>query len=184
MALLTSLRGSLCIYQGEELALQEADVAFEDLTDPYGIRFWPAYKGRDGCRTPMVWEGNVDNGGFTTGKPWLPVSDAHKAASVDTQGKGSVLSAYRQILKFRSAHQAIQTGDITFLQSTGEVMAFTREDQKEKLLFVFNLERTPTTWTLPEGMSVTTNLIPGFTASAVGSTINLNGLDAFCARLN
>ncbi len=184
VALLTSLRGSLCIYQGEELALQEADVAFEDLTDPYGIRFWPAYKGRDGCRTPMVWEGGADNGGFTTGKPWLPVSDAHKAASVDTQGEGSALSAYRQILKFRAAHQAMQTGDITFLQAAGEVMAFKREDQNEKLLFVFNLERSPTTWTLPEGMPVTTNLIPGFTASAAGTTINLNGLDAFCARLN
>ena len=54
--LLVSLRGSICLYQGEELGLEEADIAFEDLRDPYGIRFWPAFKGRDGCRTPMVWE--------------------------------------------------------------------------------------------------------------------------------
>ncbi|WP_266096800.1 alpha-amylase family glycosyl hydrolase, partial [Acinetobacter baumannii] len=53
-ALLFSLRGSVCIYQGEELGLSEANLAFEDLQDPYGIRFWPEFKGRDGCRTPMV----------------------------------------------------------------------------------------------------------------------------------
>jgi alpha-glucosidase len=31
-------------------------ISLEDLQDPYGIRFWPAFKGRDGCRTPMVWD--------------------------------------------------------------------------------------------------------------------------------
>ena len=48
------------MYQGEELGLGEASVAFEDLQDPYGITFWPNFKGRDGCRTPMPWE-NLDN---------------------------------------------------------------------------------------------------------------------------
>ncbi|MCB1435221.1 MAG: alpha-glucosidase, partial [Alphaproteobacteria bacterium] len=52
VTLLSSFRGSICLYQGEELGLEEAEIAYEDLTDPYGIRFWPAYKGRDGCRTP------------------------------------------------------------------------------------------------------------------------------------
>ncbi len=39
LMLLLLLRGSVCLYQGEELALPEADVAFEDLQDPYGIEF-------------------------------------------------------------------------------------------------------------------------------------------------
>src|SRR5690606_5593907 len=56
LVLLMCLRGSVCIYQGEELGLPEAELAFEDLRDPYGIEFWPAYKGRDGCRTPMPWD--------------------------------------------------------------------------------------------------------------------------------
>ena len=71
--LLVSLRGSICLYEGEELGLEEAELAFEDLRDPYGIRFWPAFKGRDGCRTPMVWESGQPNAGFTSGKPWLPI---------------------------------------------------------------------------------------------------------------
>ena len=73
IALLACLRGSICLYQGEELGLEEAEIAFEDLRDPYGIRFWPGFKGRDGCRTPMVWEAAAPNAGFSSGKPWLPV---------------------------------------------------------------------------------------------------------------
>ena len=61
LAVILSLRGSVCLYQGEELGLGEADVAFEDLQDPYGIRFWPKFKGRDGARTPMPWESNSTN---------------------------------------------------------------------------------------------------------------------------
>ncbi|EQD65727.1 alpha amylase catalytic region, partial [mine drainage metagenome] len=52
-ALALCLRGSICVYQGEELGLPEAEVPFEALRDPYGIAFWPNFKGRDGCRTPM-----------------------------------------------------------------------------------------------------------------------------------
>ena len=76
ITLLACLRGSICLYQGEELGLEEAEIAFEDLRDPYGIRFWPGFKGRDGCRTPMVWEAPPPNAGFSSGKPWLPVPQA------------------------------------------------------------------------------------------------------------
>ena len=41
VAVLCSLRGSICLYQGEELGLGEAEVPFEALQDPYGITFWP-----------------------------------------------------------------------------------------------------------------------------------------------
>ena len=84
-ALLMSLRGSVCLYQGEELGLGEAELTFEDLQDPYGIRFWPEFKGRDGCRTPMVWENGAQNGGFSSAKPWLPVPHDHLARAVDKQ---------------------------------------------------------------------------------------------------
>ena len=179
IALLSALRGSLCIYQGEELGLPESDVAFEDLTDPYGIRFWPAYKGRDGCRTPMVWEAEAPNAGFTGGTPWLPVSNADLA--VDTNSP--VLAAYREILAFRAAHPAMQQGDITFLPEAGEVLAFTRETAGEKLLFVFNLGREAVQWPLPDGLRASANLIPEFSATADNTEVKLSGLDAFCARL-
>ena len=52
-----------CLYQGEELGLPEAEIAFEELRDPYGIAFWPEFHGRDGCRTPMVWGSARPGGG-------------------------------------------------------------------------------------------------------------------------
>ena len=64
----TSLIGSACIYQGEELGLEDVqDLTLDVLQDPWGIEFAPAFMGRDTCRTPMVWRGNESNGGFSTG---------------------------------------------------------------------------------------------------------------------
>ncbi len=60
--LLGSLRGTVCLYQGEELGLEEAMLAFEQLKDPFGIAFWPTFAGRDGCRTPMPWESDGTRG--------------------------------------------------------------------------------------------------------------------------
>jgi alpha-glucosidase len=65
LAMQLSLKGTPCLYQGDELAFAEADVPFELLQDPYGITFWPEFKGRDGCRTPIAWT-DAANGGFTT----------------------------------------------------------------------------------------------------------------------
>ena len=139
--LLFSLRGSVCIYQGEELGLPEADISFDDLQDPYGIRFWPEFKGRDGCRTPMVWSSNLPNGGFTAGKPWLPVPDIHRAMAVDLQQgrEGSVYEFYRAFLEFRAAHKVFVKGDIRFLEAPDGVVAFTRTHDGDTVLCAFNI---------------------------------------------
>src|SRR5258705_69693 len=55
MALLATLPGVACIYQGEELGLTEVTISAAEMRDPYGINFYPAFAGRDGCRTPMPW---------------------------------------------------------------------------------------------------------------------------------
>ncbi|MFZ2101602.1 MAG: alpha-amylase family glycosyl hydrolase, partial [Oricola sp.] len=139
--LLMSVRGSISIYQGEELGLPEADIPYEDLQDPYGIRFWPKFKGRDGCRTPMVWASNLPNGGFTTGKPWLPVPDIHRAMAVDTQqGRDdSVYEFYRDFLEFRRNHPVLAKGSIRFVDAPEDVVAFIREDEGMALYCAFNL---------------------------------------------
>ena len=104
-ALLLSLRGSVCLYQGEELGLTEAYVAFEDLQDPYGIRFWPKFKGRDGCRTPMPWVSDNQNGGFSDGRPWLPVAMEHLNRAVVQQANDPdvTLAFYKAMIAFRAA---------------------------------------------------------------------------------
>jgi alpha-glucosidase len=146
--LLVALKGPVCLYQGEELGLPEADIAFEDLRDPYGIRFWPAFKGRDGCRTPMIWEADAPYAGFSVAKPWLPVPAAHLPLAVDRQQDDphSVLTAYRAAIALRRSHPALALGSITFLPQQGELLAFIRETAGERLLCLFNFGRKTATW--------------------------------------
>lgn len=141
-ALLASLRGSVCMYQGEELGLGEASVAFEDLQDPYGITFWPNFKGRDGCRTPMPWEQTgSQHAGFSEAKPWLPVDDAHKKQSVamQTNDNNSILNAYREFMTWRKKQTVLLEGDIEFIETPEPVLAFYRTLGTQRMLCMFNL---------------------------------------------
>jgi len=186
LTVLSTLRGSICLYQGEELGLFEADLAFEDLRDPYGIRFWPAFKGRDGCRTPMVWDAGMPYAGFSNVKPWLPVPPSHAAVAVDRQDKqsGSVLSHYRQMLQLRKSHGALVDGDIAFLATNQDLLAFTRTKGKETFLFVFNLTREPVQFAVPSSLNgISAFAIPGFNPDFSGKVVSLDGMDAFCGKL-
>jgi alpha-glucosidase len=185
--MLSSFRGSICLYQGEELGLEEADIAFEDLTDPYGIRFWPAYKGRDGCRTPMVWEKDAAHAGFSDApRTWLPVPERHLRQAVDQQDhlSGSLLNHYRQTLAFRKSHcQPCRWPDDISRDQWGSA-GFHRGEGHERLLFVFNLGREAVEWTPSSDLQIAEILrLPGFAPGHEGSTVMLEGLDVFCARL-
>jgi len=152
-ALLMSMRGSVCLYQGEELGLTEAYVAYEDLQDPYGIRFWPKFKGRDGCRTPMPWAADNRNGGFSDGKPWLPVAMEHMARAVaeqDDQGD-STLAFYRRMIGFRKTRPELAKGDFTLLRAEGDVVMFTRAHAGARLICAFNLSDAARDISLPQG---------------------------------
>jgi alpha-glucosidase len=186
LTILATLRGSICLYQGEELGLPEAELAFEDLRDPYGIRFWPSYKGRDGCRTPMVWESGQPAAGFSTAKPWLPVPTQHVSLAVDVQEQDatSILAHYRRVLAWRKAHPALTDGDMDFVEMEADVLAFVREKHGDKLLFIFNMGPTPQVVTLPAHLTITAVLdLPGARATFANGCISLAALDGFCASV-
>ena len=153
--LLMCLRGSVCLYQGEELGLPEADVAFEDLQDPYGIQFWPEFKGRDGARTPMVWARDNGLGGFSSGaKAWLPVPAQHLGLAVDAQSgvAGSMLEHYRAALTFRAATPALRNSVQSMLDVSGDLVSFTRGGAGEGAIFcAFNLGEGSAEVALPAG---------------------------------
>lgn len=155
-AAISSLRGAVCMYQGEELGLAEAEVPYELMKDPYGIAFWPKFKGRDGCRTPMPWDETV-HGGFTTGKPWLPVPDKHRWQSIATQEADprSALHALRQLLRWRKRHPALIRGDIEFIDAPSDVLAFWRTLGAERLIAVFNFSNRGLAMSLAELQGVT-----------------------------
>ena len=159
--MLLSMRGTPCIYQGEELGLPEVDIPFEELVDPFGIEFWPEYKGRDGCRTPYPWSPQA-GGGFSakTAKPWLPVGEEHLALSFESQDHdpNSTLALTRQLLKVRSNSTALKSGSIEIMDSDADLLVFKRNFNKKKngdkgcneiILCIFNASLSSLEWTIP-----------------------------------
>ncbi|TBN36770.1 alpha-glucosidase [Paracoccus subflavus] len=142
--ILLCMKGSVCLYQGEELGLPEADIAYEDLQDPYGKEFWPEFKGRDGCRTPMVWDMGV-NGGFSTAKPWLPIPHTHLQRTVVSQESDaqSMLHHYRWAINLRRKHSALRGGTMSDMTVDGSILTFTRADTQQTLEIRANLSDEP-----------------------------------------
>lgn len=175
-ALLVTLKGSVCLYQGEELGLPQADILFEELTDPPGIRFWPEYKGRDGCRTPMPWDEGEAPNGFSTGRPWLPVKPEHSArnAAVQDGDPGSMLAFYRRILAWRRDHATLRDGEISFFKVAEPVLAFRRSGSSGSLVCVFNLSAEPLTVSIT-GQGALDAISQGATLAGRTLTLAANG---------
>jgi glycosidase len=109
--LLLSLRGTPTLYYGDELGLPELPVPPDRQQDPYGRRV-PG-KGRDGCRTPMPWDGTPNAGFAPAGAtPWLPLGPAAQGAHVAAQldNSASILNLYRALLAYRRSSPALQVG--------------------------------------------------------------------------
>lgn len=139
--LLTSIRGSVCLYQGEELGLGETELTFEQLKDPVGIEFWPKSKGRDGCRTPIPWTTQSPHGGFSEGEPWLPVGETNHTKAVDRQNDDpdSVLNHTRRFLAWRREQPALVHGSIEFIDVPDGLVAFERLWGEQAITCLFNL---------------------------------------------
>ena len=141
LLVLLALRGNAFIYQGEELGLPQAEVAFEDLQDPEAIANWPKTLGRAGARTPMPWTSDAPVGGFTTGRPWLPMSPDHLPLAVAEQeaSEGSMLNFVRNSLALRRDLAPLRWGDDQFLAATEGVLAFDRQHDGDTVRVVVNL---------------------------------------------
>ncbi|MBO9574883.1 MAG: DUF3459 domain-containing protein [Sphingobium sp.] len=153
MLLLLSLRGNIFLYQGEELGLTQVDIAFEDLQDPEAIANWPLTLSRDGARTPMPWAADAPHGGFSTGKPWLPIGPDHVAHAVDREEADptSLLHLTRALLAARKGLPALRWGDMRIVEAGDQRLVFRRKFGDQHLLFIFNLGAKSVTW--PKGVS-------------------------------
>lgn len=147
LALLLTLPGSACLYQGEELGLPDAELTEAALRDPFGIAYWPEFKGRDGSRTPMPWSRHASAAGFSTGAPWLPVPDSHAALAVDAQegDAGSVLRFTHAWLALRRAEPALRHGTAEPLGLPAPLFGFRRRAGARDIALVFNLAPEPAT---------------------------------------
>ena len=145
------LIGSSCIYQGEELALQDVrDIPIEQMQDPWGIEFAPTFLGRDTCRTPMVWKGDAPNGDFSkANSTWLPISEQHlsRAALDEAARKDSNYNVFAEFLSWRKKQPAIMSANTMSPISGGDVqIVFDRIAPSQTLRCSFDFESLTATF--------------------------------------
>jgi glycosidase len=126
-ALLLTLPGLPFVYYGEELGM----------TGP---------KPDERIRTPMAWSLTGPHAGFTTGRPWQPLSEDSLEANVAAQDRdpGSLLTLYRRLIRLRADHPALAEGRLVPLVASHEAVAgFIRRHGRRAVLVVANLGRAP-----------------------------------------
>lgn len=149
------LRGTPYIYQGEEIGMTNPN--FQNIEDYSDIETQNAYrelrsnglsheksmeiikeKSRDNSRTPMQWN-NKANAGFTTGDPWLKVSENFHQINVEKEcSEGSIFNYYKELIRLRKELKVISEGSYRgILMDHPSVYAYVREFEGEQLL-VFN----------------------------------------------
>ncbi len=156
MMVLLSLRGNPIIYQGEELALPQGEVAFEDLLDPEAITNWPHTLGRDGSRTPFPWTRSAPQAGFSNAnQTWLKVDPAQAERAVDSQthSDGSALNHTRHLLALRRSLVPLVTGSSELLDTPEEMIAYIRRNDDEAVLCAYNLSAKACDWMPPAEFS-------------------------------
>lgn len=184
LALLFALRGTVFLYQGDELGLPHAEVPFHRLRDPEAIAFWPHGIGRDGARTPMPWRRDAPMAGFTeAAEAWLPLDPRHRALAVDAQenDRESVLHLVRALTALRKAQEALRIGDLQFLPPQGEAFAFVRTAEGARILCAFNLAPTPGRFAFSEKVGAI--LLRVGEAEAAAGGVTLGGHSALFAQI-
>ncbi len=135
-----ALPGSAYLYQGEELGLEDVDVAPEHRQDPSWFR--TGKPGRDGCRVPIPWAGDRPPYEFGpgSGQPWIPQPAEWAELTVAAQqaDPDSTLAFYRRALAARRKHAA-DAGDEVAVEVEADALTLRRGE----LTVVLNCGATP-----------------------------------------
>src|SRR3954452_10814685 len=130
LLMLYALRGTPFVYQGEELALPDAEIPADRVVD---------VDGRDPERAPIPWRPGP-GAGFTTGEPWLPLVANADELNVEVQSADprSALTLTRRVAALRQDSRALQTGTQRTLDAGEQVLAWARETAGERVLAAVN----------------------------------------------
>ena len=139
--LLLTLRGTPTVYYGDEIGMEQVEIAPEQARDPcaLGARDAPGL-GRDGCRTPMQWNSGPF-GGFCDAQPWLPLAPDFKQENVANQRRdpSSLYCLYRRLTALRRKRKTLSIGAYRPVAATGDVFVFFREHGEERIAVALNL---------------------------------------------
>lgn len=157
---LHGMQGTPYIYQGEEIGMtnphfstirEYRDVESHNMyaelraqgRDADELLAILASKSRDNSRTPMQWN-SEENGGFTTGRPWINLADnvAEINAHAALKDSNSVFYAYQKLIALRKEEPLLTWGNYQdLLPEHPSLWCYRREWQGQTLLVVANLSR-------------------------------------------
>ncbi|TDT51050.1 alpha,alpha-phosphotrehalase [Fonticella tunisiensis] len=167
------MRGTPYIYQGEEIGMTNPyfdkielhrdveSINYYNILKEQGkdedeiIRILQA-KSRDNSRTPMQWDSS-ENGGFTTGTPWISLAENYKKINVeaDLKDRDSIFYHYQRLIKLRKEYDIIAYGDYEpLLEEHEDIFAYMRSYNNEKLLVVNNFYGRETLFELPSNLNL------------------------------
>ena len=144
--LLLTLRGTPTLYYGDELGMTDAVIPPDQVQDPAEKRQPGLGLGRDPERSPMLW--NQDpNAGFCPPavKPWLPLIEDFAAHTVAAESDDpcSTLSLYRQLLRLRSAEDALHAGTVEQVEAFDGVLRYRRRGTGASMQILLNMTAEP-----------------------------------------
>jgi alpha-glucosidase len=151
--LLLTLRGTPTMYYGDEIGLGDVTIPPEAVQDPWERNEPGLGVGRDPQRTPMQWDASA-NAGFTTGKPWLPLSDDFSSVNVAAlrDDPTSILTLYRRLIELRQ-RPSLRIGSYRPLAAQGDLLAYERRRDGERLVIVLNMGGNPCRLALPDDVA-------------------------------
>jgi alpha-glucosidase len=142
--LLMTLRGTPTLYYGDEIGMQQVAIPPDQLRDPFEKNVPGIGVGRDGCRTPMQWDG-TKFGGFSSVDPWLPLAGSSDEENVENSrnAKDSLYWLYRRLINLRRTHAVIAEGVYKPVVASGDLLLFFRELHDSRLLVALNFGSEP-----------------------------------------
>jgi alpha-glucosidase len=131
---LLTLRGTPCLYAGEELGLLDADIPASARIDPGG---------RDGSRAPIPWDGTPGHGWPARAPLPLPPEPARRNVEALAAEPDSILALYRRLLTARRSSRALTLGGCRLLDSPAGTLLYERSRDGEVARIAVNFTDAP-----------------------------------------
>ncbi|MEO0470823.1 MAG: alpha-glucosidase [Bacteroidota bacterium] len=179
LTMLATQRGTLCIYQGDEIGM--SNVTFPSINDYDDVEAKNYFAeqaegqseavqqkilreiqigGRDNARTPIQWNAEAE-AGFTSGTPWLKLNPnfSHINVAAQQNDPDSILTFYQKVLRFRRANTGLIYGQYASIDTGNDALYVYRRWNTEKAYWiVLNLSDEEQGWEMVDhGLQILVN---------------------------